>query len=62
METRLIRLKEVQHLTGLPRSTLYHLMDVEQFPKPHKLAKRAIAWNERDVREWIKDIIEKGKG
>ncbi len=50
---RLMRLSEVQRLTALPKSSIYHLMKQNDFPQPLKLSKRTVAWKESDVLEWI---------
>ncbi len=50
---RLIRLKEVESLTGLKRSTIYALMrEGGGMPKPVRLTTRAVAWREDDIRAW----------
>lgn len=57
-DIRLIRLPEVQRLTGLGRSQIYTLAQRDAFPKPIKLAERCSAWVESDVRGWIRERIE----
>ncbi len=52
-KARLLRLPEVRHLTGLPTSSLYALMQSGRFPRPVRLTKRSVAWNEILVMEWI---------
>lgn len=61
-ETRLIRLTEVMHLSGLSRSQLYALAKQGQFPKPLKLSERCSAWSEMAVREWIAKRIAAASG
>jgi prophage regulatory protein len=56
VELRLIRLPEVKHLTGLPRSTIYRLMHLGSFPHPVKLAERAIAWKSGDIEIWMEGL------
>ena len=48
----LLRLPVVLQVTGLGRSTLYKLIAEDAFPAPVKLAKRAVAWRQDDVRRW----------
>jgi prophage regulatory protein len=48
----LMRLPEVEHATGLRRSTLYDLIRAGQFPQPVKLS-RLSAWPAHEVEEWI---------
>ena len=50
---RVLRLKEVQHRTGLGRSTIYRWMDEGKFPKPVRLGARSVAWIEHEVDEWL---------
>lgn len=57
-ENRLIRLPEVQRLTGLKRSQLYALAQRDEFPRPIKLSERCSAWLESAVRDWICDRID----
>lgn len=60
MSERLIRLKEVQEMTGLCRSAIY---TVAGFPRPIKLPSndgskgRAVAWVESEVSQWITSTI-----
>jgi prophage regulatory protein len=56
-ETRLIRLSEVQHLTGLGRSQIYALASRGDFPAPLKLSERCSAWQETSIRAWIAERI-----
>ena len=50
---RLLRLAEVMWRTGLPRSSLYSLMDRDLFPANVSIGPRAVAWREEEVAEWI---------
>ena len=45
---------EVEHRTGLKRSTIYDKMKAGTFPKPVKLGARAVAWFEPEIDAWIK--------
>lgn len=51
--TRLIRIREVQHRTGLGRSTIYRWMADGKFPKSVQLGGHSVAWVEQDVHAWI---------
>jgi prophage regulatory protein len=50
---KILRLKEVQDMTGLSRSAIYQLIARGQFPKQIKLSIRAAGWRSREVQEWI---------
>lgn len=52
---RLLRLPEVLSRTGLSRSTLY--ADAT-FPRSIKIGPRAVAWDEREIDDWIEARIE----
>ena len=56
-ETRLIRLHDVQSLTGLGKSQVYSLANAGRFPAPIKLSERCSAWSENEVRAWIAERI-----
>lgn len=53
----LLRLQQVQALTGLPRSTLYKLVLERSFPPSIALAGRAVAWDSQAVEAWIESRI-----
>ncbi len=59
MQSRLIRSKEVQAITGLPKSSLHNMARAGAFPAPLKLGARAVAWRESDVDEWIARLQQK---
>jgi prophage regulatory protein len=53
MKTRILRRPEVEHTTGLSRSTIYAMMAEATFPKPVRLGKRAVGWRASDIAEWL---------
>lgn len=55
---RLIRFKEVEHIAGLSRSSIYEFMKKGNFPKSFSIGERAIAWREDEIEEWVQDKIE----
>lgn len=55
--TRLLRLSEVRHLTGLSQSSLYAEMQAGRFPRPLKLTRRSVAWRENQIAEWISERV-----
>lgn len=56
---RLIKLKEVLHITGLSRSTVYRFMSSGGFPMKVELGGNSVAWVENEVEEWISEKIGK---
>ena len=53
-----LRRPAVEKLTGLPRSSIYKLMEAGEFPKPVKLSAQAVAWLESEVLDWMNQRIE----
>lgn len=43
----------VEDWTGLSRSGIYDLMSRKLFPRPVRIGRRAVAWREADIREWL---------
>lgn len=50
---RLIRLREVSHIVGLSKSTIYELVQRGTFPPPKRLGERSVAWLQSEVESWI---------
>lgn len=56
---KIVRIKDVLHMLGISRSTLYDWMDSESprfdstFPKPIKLGSTSIGWIEGEIKDWI---------
>lgn len=54
---RILRKKELLHLTGLSNATIHRLIAKGDFPVGKKLTGiggRAVGWEEQDVLDWIK--------
>jgi prophage regulatory protein len=50
---RLVRLPEVERLTGLRKSAIYDQMKKGNFPRSVKCATRAAVWSEAAIQSWI---------
>ncbi|WP_076919178.1 AlpA family transcriptional regulator [Pseudoalteromonas sp. SK18] len=57
---RILRLKDVQTLTGLSRTMLYELQAKGEFPHSIKLVQsgRAMGWQYSDVINWIDSRVQ----
>lgn len=55
---RIIRLKEVVHLTSLSKTSIYERMKAGTFPKAASLGGRAVGWSEKAVLGWIASKLE----
>ena len=49
---RFLRRSEVEHVTGLGRSTIYEKIAVGEFPKPVPLSSGAVGWLESEIAAW----------
>jgi prophage regulatory protein len=54
----LLRLQQVETISGLKRSQLYALIGKGEFPKPAKLG-AASRWSLREIQDWIADKLSK---
>ncbi len=50
---QLLKLAEVQEMTGLAVSTIYQAMAEGRFPKPLKVGARGVRWRLDEVLAWI---------
>lgn len=55
---RLLRLPDVEALTGCKKSTIYNLMRAGQFVQPVRISSRCTAWPESAVMQWVQDRIK----
>lgn len=57
----LIRLPRVEAATGLSRSTIYRKINEKTFPAPISLGRRASAWVESEITQWIEQRIAESR-
>ncbi len=58
---RILRKKEVLHLTGISSATLYRLISKGAFPLSKKLtgdSGRAVGWLESDINNWVNSRMQ----
>ena len=53
----LLRLPEVERLTGLKRSAIYQRIERGQFPRPIHVTEKAVAWVGSEINHWIHSTI-----
>jgi prophage regulatory protein len=56
---RFIRRNQVQQITGLSRSSIYAMVADGTFPKQIKIGRRAVAWLEAEIDDWMHERISK---
>lgn len=54
---RLLRLPDVEAMTGLRKSSIYTLIKDGKFPKQITVTRRMSAWAESAVLQWVQDRI-----
>jgi prophage regulatory protein len=52
-----LKLKDVQKITGLSRSSIYAYIDKGLFPIQVKLGQRSVAWINEEVTAWVESRI-----
>lgn len=52
-----LRLPDVKAITGLSKTSLYELIRAKDFPAPVRLAPRAVAWIQSEVKQWAEERI-----
>lgn len=57
-QQRVLRRPAVEHLTGLPRSSIYAEIKKGKFPQPVKLSARAVGWLSDEVEKWLQRQID----
>ena len=48
-----LRRPAVEAATGLSRSSIYDMMDRDEFPRPIRIGKRAVAWPQSAIEAWL---------
>lgn len=54
---RIMRLADVEQVTGFKRSHIYNLMNENRFPKSRRIGCRAVGWNSSEIEQWINDRL-----
>lgn len=52
---KFLRIKDVQELTSLGRSTIWLWVKENKFPKPIKVSPKITVWEEEKVLKWMTD-------
>jgi prophage regulatory protein len=62
-QTVLININQVKATTGFKSTTsVYTLMQTQEFPKPVGIGNRTKRWIESEVQDWIKSRILSSRG
>ncbi len=52
-QEKLLRIKQVEELTGLKRSCIYVKIKNGDFPRQYELGTRTVAWKATEIQNWI---------
>lgn len=55
MTEKMLRRPAVEDITGLSRSTIYEMISRDDFPRPVRIGRRAVAWQQTAVIEWLNE-------
>ena len=61
MDQIILRLPQVQNITGAKRSTIYAWIKEGTFPKPVRLGERSVGWLKTEVQAWVNSRITKSR-
>ncbi len=61
-KNKLLKLREVEDLTSLKKSTIYGMIQAGSFPPPVKVTGSRSAWPDCEVQEWISKLIASRDG
>ena len=53
IQKEFLRMKDIQQMTALSKSTIYRLISEGSFPKQVKIGKRTVVWVRSDVSNWM---------
>ena len=53
MNDTLLRRPDVEAITGLSGASIYAAMRRDEFPRPVKIGRRAVAWPQSAIDSWI---------
>lgn len=56
---RIVKLKELEHLTGYKKSAIYEKMADGTFPKRRALGAHAVGWFLSDIQKWLSELPQK---
>ncbi len=54
----ILRLPEVERMSGLKKTAIYERMHNGTFPEPVPLGVRHVGWLESEVQQWIRTLAE----
>lgn len=59
---RMLRLRQVREKTSLSTGYIYELIKSGEFPRQVVLAGKRVAWDEREIDDWIEARVRASRG
>lgn len=59
-ENRIVRLPEVERMTGLAKTTIHRWYRDGRFPRPLRLGPKSIGWRRKEILEWLDSLPRAG--
>lgn len=56
-DDKMLRMPDIEHLTGMSKSTIKRMVNDGRFPKPMRIGIRAKGWPARDLKHYF-DVLE----
>ena len=54
----ILRRRQVEEETGLPRASIYEKIKRGEFPRPVPLGSRSVGWVSTEISEWVESRIK----
>ena len=61
IQKNILRIRQVQEVTGLSKSTIYLFIKQGKFKKPIQLGTRSVGWLQSDVDEFLTERIKESR-
>lgn len=59
MEDRLLRLRDVAHLVGLSKATIYRRIRAGEFPPPVSAGGHSVRWKASTIEAWMAGLTQR---
>lgn len=58
MTAQLLRMREVEAITGLSKSTIYNYMNDGRFPRPVWIGRNTVRFRASAIQQWISELAD----
>jgi len=57
MNPLLLNIKDVMDVTSMSRSSIYRMINQDQFPKQKSIGERQVRWSTQEITDWCEQMI-----